>query len=255
MSEQLEQQTEVKDLTVTECGDTRRASLVKMIISLMIILVIIPAVIVVGMVVLDNKQYDIISIVLAFVACVPFFISFECKRVGSRELVVIAVMVALSVVSRLIFAPIPAFKPISAIVIIAGIAFGMESGFMVGALSAILSNIYFGQGPWTPFQMLAWGIVGLLAGLLFRRNIKPSYIMLIVIAIIGGVLYSLLLDIWTVLSVGQVWSFDRFGAVIMTSLPFMGMCVASYIVFLLLLARPMTTAITRIKLKYGLFSR
>src|SRR5690625_7953059 len=85
-------------------------------------------------------------------------------------MVVFAVLIALSSISRVLFAPIPVFKPVSAIVILTAIYFGAEAGFLVGALTALLSNIYFGQGPWTPFQMFAWGIIGLIAGLPFIRE-------------------------------------------------------------------------------------
>ena len=159
-----------------------------------IIFIFIPLLIMIGAVVLNGKNYDVIAIAIAVLCMIPFFMSFENSKIGARELVVIAVMVALSVSMRILFAPIPGFKPISAIVIIAGIAFGMESGFMVGALSAILSNMYFGQGPWTPFQMLSWGMIGVLAALLFKRKSMPNYFMLVIVAIIGGVMFSLMMD-------------------------------------------------------------
>ena len=77
-----------------------------------------------------------------------------------------AAMTALSVSGRFLFAMLPGFKPVTAIIIITALYFGAQAGFMTGALTALISNIYFGQGSWTPFQMLAWGIVGLLGGIL-----------------------------------------------------------------------------------------
>ena len=104
---------------------------------------------------------------------VLFFTGFEKRTVGSRRMVIAAVMTALSVLGRVIFAPIPGFKPITAIVVITAIWIGGETGFLVGSLSALISNFFSGQGPWTPFQMFAWGMIGLMAGFLsgpLRKN-------------------------------------------------------------------------------------
>lgn len=94
------------------------------------------------------------------------------KRKNHRQekVVVIAVMIAMTVASRMLFAFSPGFKPVSAMVIICGMAFGRESGFLCGSLSAVASNFFFGQGPWTPFQMLAWGMIGWISGILNQRK-------------------------------------------------------------------------------------
>lgn len=236
-------------------AEMTKSKWVRLAINMTIIMLIIPFVIMIGAVFLEGKNYDIISIVVAVLCMMPFFLSFETSKIGARELVIISIMVALSVSMRMLFAPIPAFKPISAIVIICGIAYGMESGFMVGALSALLSNIYFGQGPWTPFQMLSWGLIGVLAGLVFSRDKLPNYIMLIVIAIIGGIMYSLMMDVYTVLSIGDGWSFERYIVTIITSLPFMVIYALSNVIFLLILARPIIKATMRMRKKYGVFNR
>ena len=141
----------------------------KTIISVCIFFIIIPLVIWFGVWLFNDRKYNVISMVIALLSCVPFFIRFEKSKSGAREVVVIAVMTAFSVIGRLIFSPIPGFKPVTAITIISGIALGAESGFMVGSLTAIVSNIFFGQGPWTPFQMFVWGVLGFLSGLIFYR--------------------------------------------------------------------------------------
>ena len=97
---------------------------------------------------------------------VLFFASYEASRPRLRDIMPTVVLAALAAAGRILFAPIPDFKPVSAIAIIAGVAFGRKSGFMVGALAALASNFFFGQGPWTPWQMYAWGLVGYGAGLL-----------------------------------------------------------------------------------------
>ena len=104
--------------------------------------------------------------------CVFHFISFEKGKNDARRIVIIAVMTALSVAGRFVFAPIPFFKPVTAIVIITAIYLGSEAGFITGAFSAVVSNFYFGQGPWTPFQMLAWGLIGFLAACLLKNLLR-----------------------------------------------------------------------------------
>ena len=106
-------------------------------------------------------------------ALVPMLLRFERRARQARELVPLAVLIALGTAGRAAFAFAPGFKPVAAVVIVAGAAFGCESGFVVGAMTAFVSNFFFGQGPLTPWQMLGFGLVGFLAGLLFARRAQP----------------------------------------------------------------------------------
>lgn len=220
-------------------------------ITLAIIIIIVPAVIVLGYVVFKAKSYNVISIVIAFLACVPFFVAYERKLPQIREMVILAVMIALSVVSRCLFAFIPAFKPITAMVIISGIFLGKEAGFLTGALSAVMSNMFFGQGAWTPFQMFVWGIIGFVAGI-FGERINKWWCH-IIFGTIAGVAFSLIMDIWTVLSFGDGFSLSRYVAALATSLPWMGGYIVSNVVFLLLLCNPIGNRLNRLKVKYNIF--
>ena len=221
-------------------------------IGLAVLLVLIPTVIFVGVKVFADRKYHIISIVIAFLSCVPFFLRFERSKAGVREIIIIAVMSAFSVIGRLIFAPLPGFKPVTAITVISGVALGPEAGFLVGSVSAIVSNIFFGQGPWTPFQMFVWGIIGFLAGIIFRGRIKPNRIGLCIFGAFSGVLFSAMMDIWTVLAVDGTWSWQRYAAAMVSAVPFMIVYVVSNVIFLLLLAKPFLEKIGRIKTKYGI---
>lgn len=116
-----------------------------------------------------HGHYYIASLVVVTLSMLPFALSFEGRRPQTRELVVIAALVAITVAGRAAFFMTPQFKPVVALVIISGAALGPQSGFAVGALSGFVSNFVFGQGPWTPWQMVAFGLIGCLAGLLFRR--------------------------------------------------------------------------------------
>ncbi len=214
---------------------------------------LVPLCIAVGVFAFHDKAYLPVSICIALLACLPFFIAFE-KRNGNVQLaVILAVMTALSVLGRFAFAAIPHFKPVSAIVIITGMYLGAQSGFLCGALSAVLSNILFGQGPWTPFQMLAWGLIGLFAALL-GGLLRKNKIVLAVFGALAGVFYSLIMDIWTVLW-WEEFSLSRYLAAIASSGVVMLIYAASNVIFLLLLAKPTGEKLGRVMKKYGLDGR
>ena len=165
----------------------------------LVYLVAIPTVVGLGAWGFANERYHVVSFLVAVLACVPFLVHFEQGKTSARELAVLAVMTALSVAGRLIFTPLPAFKPVSAIAMITGIAFGPTAGFVTGAMSAVISNLFFGHGPWTPFQMLTWGLIGFLSGVVFRRGKRPSSLALIIAGVLGGLLFSVGMDIWSTL--------------------------------------------------------
>ena len=227
----------------------------KTIVSVCIFFIVIPLVIWFGVWLFNDRKYNVISMAIALLSCVPFFIRFEKGKSGAREVVVIAVMTAFSVIGRLIFSPIPGFKPVTAITIIAGIALGAESGFMVGSLTAIVSNIFFGQGPWTPFQMFVWGIIGFLSGLCFYKKQTSNRFILAVIGLVGGMAYSLLMDIWTTVSMEGTFNVSRYLFYISSSCPFMAIYEVSNVVFLFVLAKPFLEKLNRIKTKYGIFQK
>ena len=135
-------------------------------LSIALLLLSVPLCILLGFTVFSDKSYAYLSMVIVVLALAALFLSFEKKDNSARQLIVISVMCVLSIVGRLVFAVIPAFKPVTAIIILLSMCFGGEAGFICGAVTALISNFYFGQGPWTPYQMLAWGLVGLFAGLL-----------------------------------------------------------------------------------------
>lgn len=216
-----------------------------------IILILIPLILVSGTFLFSEKSYSVVSVMLAILACIPFFISFESKKNATRKLVLIAVMIALSVAGRFIFAPIPFFKPITAMVIISAVYLGKDAGFLVGAMTAVISNIYFGQGPWTPFQMFGWGITGFFAGVLSNQILRSKIIM-IIYAIISGFTYSFILDFWTTVWTDGTFNISRFIAITATSLPVTLVYAVSNIIFLLLLFKPIGKKIIRVKVKYGL---
>ncbi len=227
---------------------------IKNLIFYIIAFAIIPLIIAIGILFLPQKNYAVISFCIAILCNIPFLLNFEKSKTNTRELVLISVMVVLTVVSRLIFSPIPSFKPITAMVIITGVAFGAKAGYITGAMSALLSDIFFGQGPWTPFQMLIWGIIGFFAGLLFC-NKKIRLWQIIIYGIFSGIVFSLVMDIWTVLAMDNSFTFLRYGEVLLASIPFMAIYAVSNLIFILLLTKPFMKKLLRIKDKFGVFGK
>lgn len=221
-------------------------------VSALLVFVGIPLLIACGVVFLRDRQYTAISLLIALLGCLPFFLAFEKRRPQARELVVIAVMSAISVMGRLLFSFVPGFKPVTAFTVLTGGIFGAESGFLTGAMTALVSNLFFGQGPWTPFQMLIWGLIGWFAGILGKHNWLDKRWVLVLYGIISGGAFSLCMDIWTVLSVDAAFSWARYGAAVLSSLPFMATYALSNVVFLLLLYGPVGKKLARLKTKYGI---
>lgn len=129
------------------------------IVMLLTFLLLIPATIYFGLR-FSGRAYYVTSTLVMIETLVPFLLAFENRKPQARELVVIAVLSALAVAARVVI-PIPNFKAIFAIIMLSGIAFGPETGFLVGAISAFASNFFYGQGPYTPWQMFAYGAGGL----------------------------------------------------------------------------------------------
>lgn len=141
------------------------------IVTLIVFLLLIPLTLFLGTK-LSGRGYYITGTLIIIELMIPFFMAFEGRKPQARELVVIAVMCALAIAGRVVI-PIPHFKAAFAIILLSGIAFGPEAGFMIGAITAFASNFFYGQGPFTPWQMFAYGAGGMLSGFLFRKNWLP----------------------------------------------------------------------------------
>ena len=139
--------------------------------AVLLILLAIPLTIYIGVFYLQDRKYYFISLLIILETMIPFCMVFETRRPQARELVIISVLCAIAVAGRAAFFMIPQFKPVVALVIIAGVCFGGETGFLVGAVTGFVSNFFFGQGPWTPWQMFAFGIIGFIAGILFQKGL------------------------------------------------------------------------------------
>jgi len=208
--------------------------------------VLIPGLVLAGGILLRERQYAMVSLLVALLSLLLFFAGFEKKKTGNRRLVIVSVMVTLSVVGRFI----PIIKPVTALTVLTAMYLGGEAGFLTGALSALISNFYFGQGPWTPFQMFAWGLIGLLAGFLSEPLIR-SRVFLMIYGAIAGALFSFLMDVWTVLWYNGSFSGSLYLGALVTAIPYTILYAVSNCIFLWIFAKPFGEKLSRVKIKYG----
>ena len=221
-------------------------------VTLLIFLLVIPATLDLGSR-MPGKSYYLISTLIIVELLIPFFLNFEGRRPQARELVVIAVMCALAVAARVAI-PIPNFKAIYAIIMIAGIAFGPESGFLVGAVAALASNFFLSQGPYTPWQMMGYGAGGMLAGFLFRKGMLPRKPLVMGIVGFLGVLLLVgpLLDTCTVFLAPISMNLKSILAIYISGFTVNISQGLSTFAVLFLLGNPLLEKLDRIKVKYGM---
>lgn len=201
-----------------------------------------------------QEKYMLAAVLSAVVSMAPFFLSFEKGKHTTREVVTLSVMIAICVSGRFVFAAIQHFKPVAALVIITGMYFGAEAGFITGSITALVSNMYFGQGPWTVFQMAVWGLIGFLSGLLNQKSFLSKHkAVLMFFSGLCGVIFSLFMDIYTTLSINKSFSISAYLFYISTSIPVMIEYVVSNIVFIFVFEKPLGKKLFRVKTKYGIF--
>lgn len=207
-----------------------------------------------GMTLFEGRKYYLTSILILIETLLPFLILWGRRRNTARELVIVAVLCALSVGGRMAFSMVPQFKPVLAMVIIAGICFGGETGFLVGAVTAFVSNFFLGQGPWTPWQMLATGMVGFVAGFLFAGGLLPQKRMAVCVFgfLATVILYGGILNPVSVILYQEAVNGDMILSSYLMGLPFDLIHATSTAFFLWVLQKPMEEKLSRIKIKYGI---
>ena len=219
-----------------------------------LILLLIPLTLYAGQALWNGRQYYLVALLIMLEMMLPFFLIFEGRKPQARELVLIAVLCALGVAGRAVFFMLPEFKPVWALTIIAGVALGGETGFLVGAMTMLASNVLFSQGPWTPWQMFAMGLIGFLAGVLFQKGLLRRtrlslciYGALSCLVIYGGIMNTASALMWS-------GSFQKTALIAYFVSGFPVDCVhaAATWIFLWLTAEPMLEKLDRIKVKYGL---
>ena len=220
--------------------------------TLLIVLLAIPATLFLGSR-MSGKWYYLTSTLIIIELLIPFFLAFEGRKPQAREQVVVAVMCALAVAARVAI-PIPNFKAIFGIIMITGIAFGPQTGFLVGAVAALSSNFFLSQGPYTPWQMMAYGAGGMLAGFLFRQGRLPRKS--IAMGIVGflGVAFFVgpLLDTCTLFLAPVAFNLKTVTAIYVSGFAVNISQGISTFVVMFLLGKPLLEKLDRIKVKYGM---
>lgn len=195
----------------------------------------------------DGRKYAVITVIVTLLSLLLFVSGFDKRRIGSRRLVLCAVFITLAAASRFI----PQFKPLTAVVIISGMFTGAETGFLVGAVSVLISNIFFGNGPWTPLQMTAMGLIGFFGGVC-AKGLKKSKILLALYGVLCGVFYSMFMDIWTTCSATGTLQLSSYINSVVAAIPFTVIYSVSNVVYLLILTPLFSRKLDRISEKYGL---
>jgi len=242
-------------LTIETPVEKRKLSKRTLIATILIILCI-PLTLFVVTYYFGSKKYYFLALLILIECMIPFFLVFEDRKPKARELVLIAALAALNVAGRTVFIALPEFKPVFAMTIIVGVALGAETGFLVGAMTMLVSNIIFGQGPWTPWQMFCLGIIGFLAGILFKKGLlRRTKASLCVfgafssIVIFGGIMNPAAALIW---AGSGTLNLQTLLAYYITGFPVDCVRAVATVLFLLVLAEPMMDKLDRIKTKYGL---
>ena len=206
------------------------------------------------------QLYYLISFAIIIFSILIFIVSFERKMPNAKEVTILSAMTAFAILARIMFFMTPQIKPSAAIIIIIGIGLGKEAGFLSGGIMAFVSDLFFGQGPWTPPQMIAFGILGFLAGVLFNRedfDIKSKKNKILV-ALYGFfstfIIYGLIMDTQTLLSTKKEFEKSAALAIYGSGVFFNFVHGASTFLFLWILEVPILKKIKRIRFKYNIFN-
>lgn len=210
--------------------------------------------------VLSFRYYGAVSFYIpAFIviicAVLPFFIMFEKRKIKTSELAVLSVMTAVCIVSRAVFAFAPQVKPMCAFVIVTAVAFGANVGFTVGALSVLISNFIFGQGLFTPFQMLGMGLTAFFSALIFykKKGEKNKFAVSVVGALLCFFVYGICVDTCSVLMMSTNPDFKSAAAIYLSGVPFNLIHAVTTAVTLFIIYKPMNDKFSRLRTKYAVF--
>ena len=206
------------------------------------------------------EQTALFMLLVVVLVLALFFAGYEASRPALRQIMPTLVLAALAAAGRILFAAVPDFKPVSAIAIIAGATLGRRNGFMVGALAALTSNFFFGQGMWTPWQMYAWGAVGYVggaladAGVFRRRDSRVRTWALVVCGFASGLLYGAIINTYDVIGFVQPLTWAGAIARVAAAVPYDVVHGAATAIFLVALYGPWTRRIDRVVQKFALRS-
>ncbi|MDO4860655.1 MAG: ECF transporter S component [Bacillota bacterium] len=204
---------------------------------------------------MEERQFFFICLAIMVLSICLLFIDTERRRPRTGEVVVVASMVTIAVISRAAFFMLPQVKPIAAVVIITGVALGPRIGFLTGALSAFISNFFFAQGPWTPCQMFALGMTGMISAAIIRKS--SLFVRPLPMALIGGVctfiVYGGIVDLWTAFGFNPEPTPGSALTVYAMALPLDAVFAVTTALILFFIGIPMIKKLDRVKTRYGMF--
>jgi energy-coupling factor transport system substrate-specific component len=229
--------------------NTRKIQGVSFLIATMIILLFLAFI-----VILNGEHFLLFSFICLLASCIPFYWRFEHRDIQAREIVFLAVLATIASISRVPFAIIPSVQPTSFVIIITGVVMGPESGFIVGSTSALVSNMFLGQGPWTPWQMFAWGMMGMTAGLLRKNKISQNKYIMCFFGFVWGFIFGWIMDLWYLIAYIHPLNISAFFVTILGTAYFDLMHALSNVFFILLFYKSWQKIIGRFKTKYGLLN-
>ena len=182
-----------------------------------------------------GPNWGLVVMLITGLIIIAVFYEFETRKISSKEIALISMMGTLSAISRIPFAPIPNVQPATFIIICTGYVFGPMAGFMTGALTAIISNMFLGHGPWTLFQIFGFGLAGVIPGILPHSR---TYIwMLTVFGLIWGYFYGAIVNIWFWASLIYPLTWQTFLLSMLNSVWFDTMHAIANMVFMLVLGK------------------
>ncbi|MBL3530501.1 ECF transporter S component [Companilactobacillus zhachilii] len=203
------------------------------------------------MVIFASENYLLFSFGFLILTLGIYFWRFEKSQHNSREIVFIAIICALAVVGRIIFAALPAVKPELFILIMGAIVSGPETGFLMGTIIALTSNMYFGQGVWTPWQMFGLGVIGLVSGLMMNKNV-PTWL-LVVWGFASGFILGWIMDIYYIIGFVNPITVKSILTSILASFYFDFVHALFTAVLLLFVGKRWIKLFNNYKIKYDLF--
>lgn len=219
---------------------------------LTIVSVVILVMLLTSIVLFNYNAYLLLSLVIIGCIMFPFFARFEMRSIAGREVVLLAMLAAIAAVGRVPFAGLPSVQPTSFVIIMAGLVFGAESGFIVGAVAAVVSNIFLGQGPWTPWQMYAWGMMGMSAGLLRNTWWMQKMWGKCLFGFVWGYIFGWFMNMWIIVSNIESFTWEFFVGVYVSSIYFDLAHGLSNVFFLVIFGTSWIRILERFKRKYGL---
>src|SRR5690625_3347195 len=221
---------------------------------LVVTIIILFFVLLASILIFNYRAYLFVSFLIIISMMLPFFTRFEVNEIKARDIVMLAMLAAIAAVSRVPFAGLPSVQPTSFVIIMTGVVFGAESSFIVGAVAAIASNIFLGQGPWTPWQMYAWGMMGLSAGLLRHSWFLTSTWGKSVFGFVWGYLFGWFKNLWIVVSNIENLTWEWFLTLYASSIYFDLAHGLANVFFLILFSNSWMKIMNRLQRKYGLLA-